>query len=68
MSELDLTPKSWLARFGSRWARSPTGVRAVGPKLIKSRPVLYPISEVENWEREMLASSKAPAYARKNEG
>lgn len=29
----------------------------VGPKFIPGRPVLYPLTEVENWERENTVTS-----------
>jgi hypothetical protein len=60
MSELHLTPKELAARL-----RKTVGTLAnwrtagIGPKFIKCRAVLYPISEVGKWEREMLASSTA---------
>jgi len=66
MTELNLTPKELAARL-----RKTVGTLAnwrnqgIGPKFIKSRPVLYPHSEVEKWERETLASSTAQARARK---
>jgi hypothetical protein len=65
MTELHLTPKELAARL-----RKSVGTLAnwrnqgIGPKFIKSGPML-PLSEVEKWEREMLASSTAQARGRK---
>jgi len=66
MTELHLTPTELAARLRksvptlANWR-----VQGKGPRVPPGCPLLYPISEVEKWEREKLASSTAQAYAKK---
>jgi hypothetical protein len=49
MTELYLTPEELAARLRKTTGTLPNRqVQGIGPKFIKSRPVLYPLREVEN--------------------